>query len=67
MGSVFKESSKAILLGVFGNEFIKEKKNLSHWAILNVFKIFNNQMDRGLAVIIGRLITDEKQQTKNLI
>lgn len=46
---------------------LSKKKNLSHWAILNVFKIFNNQMDRGLAVIIGRLITDEKQQTKNLI
>lgn len=43
---------------------LSKKKNLSHWAILNVF---NNQMDRGLAVIIGRLITDEKQQTKNLI
>ena len=34
---------------------LSKKKILSHWAILNVFKI------------IGRLITDEKQQTKNLI
>lgn len=67
MGSVFKEPSKAILLGVFSNEPIEEKKILSYWVILNTFKIFNNQMDRGLIVIIGRLITDEKQQTKNLI